>query len=106
MSADFLSLAVREWPKRLAELEMMDVAERRVILLNRLADDWAERPPSHPVIAAGSTGTVPAAARVLKAVAEAPKGCVVLPGLDLNLDDRAWREIRDSAGEQHPQGGR
>lgn len=104
VSADFLSLAVREWPKRLAELEMMDAAERRVILLNRLADDWTERPPAHLVIAAGSTGTVPAAARVLKAVAEAPSGCVVLPGLDLNLDDRAWAEIKESAGEQHPQG--
>jgi len=74
VSADFLSLAVREWPRRLAELEMMDAAERRVVLLNRLADDWTARPPSHPVIAAGSTGTVPAAARVLKAVAEAPRG--------------------------------
>ncbi len=104
VSADFLALAANQWPERLAELGRMDATRRRVILLDRLAKEWADRPPQQPVIAAGSTGTVPAAARVLKAVAEAPQGCVVLPGLDLNLDDRAWIEIKDSAGEQHPQG--
>ena len=36
----------------------------------------------YPVIAAGSTGTVPATARLLATIASLPNGAVVLPGLD------------------------
>jgi ATP-dependent helicase/nuclease subunit B len=52
------------------------------------------------LIAAGSTGTAPATRALLAAVAAAPQGCVVLPGLDQGLDDAAWAEV----GDQHPQG--
>jgi ATP-dependent helicase/nuclease subunit B len=98
-SAKFLGLAVEAWPKRLAELGLVDPAWRRATLLRRLAELWDREPPTQPVIAAGSTGTVPAAAEVLKAVARAPLGCVVLPGLDLDLDTGVW----DRLDEQHPQ---
>lgn len=101
-SAEFLGLAVEAWPKRLAELGLVDPAWRRATLLRRLAELWDREPPTQPVIAAGSTGTVPAAADVLGAVARAPLGCVVLPGLDLDLDDRVWDQI-DADNEQHPQ---
>ncbi|WP_122464466.1 double-strand break repair protein AddB [Brevundimonas lutea] len=99
-SAALLAIALETWPERLRELGLIDPAARRVTLLRRLADSWTERPPAHPVIAAGSTGTVPAAAAVLDAAARAPLGCVVLPGLDLDLADTAWARVED----QHPQG--
>ncbi|MFJ6025329.1 double-strand break repair protein AddB [Brevundimonas sp. NPDC092305] len=99
-SADFLSIAVEAWPQRLTELGLIDPQARRIALLKRLAESWTERPPQHPVFAAGSTGTVPAAAAVLGAVARAPRGAVILPGLDLDLDEAAWGEV----GDQHPQG--
>src|SRR5690606_9186908 len=38
-----------------------------------------------PVIAAGSTGSIPATAALLKAIADLPRGKVVLPGLDTSL---------------------
>lgn len=98
-SAEFLGLAVTAWPKRLAELGLVDPAWRRATLLRRLAELWDHTPPTQAVIAAGSTGTVPAAGDVLKAVARAPLGCVVLPGLDLDLDEEVW----DRLDEQHPQ---
>src|SRR5690606_3358251 len=98
-SARFLGLAVEAWPKRLAALGLVDPAWRRAALLRRLAEAWDARPPQAPVIAAGSTGTVPAAADVLAAVARAPQGVVVLPGLDLDLDPAVWALIDD----QHPQ---
>ncbi len=98
-SARFLGLAVEAWPKRLEALGLVDPAWRRATLLRRLAEAWDARPPQAPVIAAGSTGTVPAAADVLKAVARAPQGVVVLPGLDLDLAADAWDHIDD----QHPQ---
>lgn len=98
-SARFLGLAVEAWPKRLEALGLVDPAWRRATLLRRLAEAWDERPPQQPVIAAGSTGTVPAAADVLAAVARSPQGVVVLPGLDLDLADGVWDRIDD----QHPQ---
>ena len=99
-SADVLRIALEAWPARLVELGLIDVADRRVRLLDALTDQWTRHPPRHPLIAAGSTGTAPATARLLKAIASAPKGLVVLPGLDLNLADKAWAQV----GDQHPQG--
>ncbi len=46
-----------------------------------------------PTIIAGSTGANRATARLIAAIARAPQGAVVLPGLDLDLDDRAWAMI-------------
>ena len=46
-----------------------------------------------PTIIAGSTGANRATARLIAAIARAPQGAVVLPGLDLNLDDRSWAMI-------------
>lgn len=103
-TAAFLAVAVEEWPRRLDELGLSDPAARRVALLRRLAEAWDARPPAHPVMAAGSTGTVPAAAAVLGAAARAPQGCVVLPGLDRDLAQDAWDQIAGDDGEQHPQG--
>ncbi|MES2835060.1 MAG: double-strand break repair protein AddB [Pseudomonadota bacterium] len=98
-SAEFLGLAARAWPERLAELGLVDPAWRRAKLLRLLADRWAESPPQHPVIAAGSTGTAPAAADVLAAVARAPLGCIVIPGLDTRMAETVW----DQVDWQHPQ---
>lgn len=100
-SARFLGLAVEAWPKRLEAMGLVDPAWRRARLLRLLAEAWTERPPIQTVIAAGSTGSAPAAADVLAAVAGAPRGCVVLPGLDFDLDDRVWDQLDHS--EQHPQ---
>jgi ATP-dependent helicase/nuclease subunit B len=99
-SADFLRIALDAWPRRLRELGLIDVAERRVRLLRALKDQWTDNPPTTPLIAAGSTGTAPATADLLAVVAQAPLGAVVLPGLDLELADKAWAAV----DEQHPQG--
>jgi ATP-dependent helicase/nuclease subunit B len=100
ISVDVLGLALEAWPRRLAELGLIDVAARRVKLLRALAEKWRADPPSGPLIAAGSTGTAPANADLLAVIAGLPRGAVVLPGLDLELADDAWAEV----GEQHPQG--
>jgi len=100
VSARFLRAALEAWPARLAELGLIDPAARRVRLLRALAAKWADRPPEGPMLAAGSTGTAPANADLLKLIAALPRGAVVLPGLDTELAEDAWREV----GEQHPQG--
>ncbi len=100
VSRDFLEATLTAWPLRLGALGVADVSERRVRLLRRLAERWTEAPPQGVLVAAGSTGTAPATRDLLIAVAKAPRGCVVLPGLDQDLADRAWAKV----DVQHPQG--
>ncbi|HXA38608.1 MAG TPA: double-strand break repair protein AddB [Phenylobacterium sp.] len=100
ISRQFLEAALADWPERLRALGVIDVSERRVRLLRRLAERWTEAPPRGVIVAAGSTGTAPATRDLLIAIAAAPQGCVVLPGLDRNLADKAWAKV----DVQHPQG--
>jgi ATP-dependent helicase/nuclease subunit B len=100
ISREFLEAALLEWPRRLATLGVVDVSQRRVALLRRLAERWTEDPPQGVLLAAGSTGTAPATADVLAVIARAPLGAVVLPGLDESLAQAAWANV----DEQHPQG--
>ena len=95
----FLAIIMDQWPAHLAEKNMMDPWERRSALLEALAGQWAAEPPAHPVIAAGSTGSVPATRDLLATIARLPQGAVVLPGLDMEADDETWEAI----GPTHPQ---
>jgi len=91
-SLEFLQIARQAWPAHLAEIQRIEPADRR----DRLIEAEAARLTAHhdgPVIAAGSTGSMPATAKFLRAVAALPQGAVVLPGLDTDLDDDAWQLI-------------
>lgn len=96
----FLEIVTHHWPRLLAAEGAMDSAERRSKLLDAQADLWTRRPPQGPVIAAGSTGTVPATARLLRVVGRLPQGCVVLPGLEVTMTDSAW-DVLDATHPQH-----
>jgi ATP-dependent helicase/nuclease subunit B len=111
-SLEFLRIARKIWPEHLKEIGRIEPAERR----DRLIEAEAARLTAHhegPVIAAGSTGSMPATAKFLTAVAGLKLGAVVLPGLDTDLDDEAWQTIggvRDAQGRftsqpssNHPQ---
>ena len=109
ITLDFLNIAIEQWPKILAECNLVDKARRQVALIEAQSRRLQDGTLSGPVIAIGSTGTNRATARLLGAIARAPKGAVVLPGLDLDLDDRAWAMIagdleqNSEASFTHPQ---
>lgn len=98
ITLDFLKILTSVWPQVLAAEGCLDPADRRNRLLRAQADLWQAAPPG-PVLAAGLTGSVPAAADLLAVVARLPEGRVVLPGLDRSLDADSW----DALGETHPQ---
>ncbi|MEO3427643.1 double-strand break repair protein AddB [Pelagibius sp. CAU 1746] len=103
ITLEFLTIVTEEWPKILEALGCIGPAERRRRLAELQAAAWARRPPADPVIAAGSTGSIPATAELLKTVAGLPQGAVLLPGLDLESDAETWNEIRRDPS--HPQHG-
>lgn len=96
---EFLKILTDIWPEVLQSRGVIDNAARRNMLLAAQEKLWRQNPPAHPVIAAGSTGTVPAARALLALVAHLPKGELVLPGLDTGMEDESWEGI----GEDHPQ---
>src|ERR1700676_3220598 len=89
---DFLKIAREFWPAFLAETNRIEPAARRDLLIDAEAERLT-RQSDGPVIAAGSTGSMPSTAKFLQAVAALPQGAVVLPGLDTDLDDVAWQLI-------------
>ena len=95
----FLSIVTEHWPKVLAAEGAIDPAERRNRVLEAQASLWRAQPPAHPVVAAGSTGSIPATGDLLALVARLERGRVVLPGLDRDTGDDAWETLAPS----HPQ---
>ncbi|MFO1088830.1 MAG: double-strand break repair protein AddB [Hyphomicrobiales bacterium] len=89
----FLQIVRDEYPRRLAARGRIGAYDHQRRTLTRLARLFEEQPPTHPVIAAGSTGSMPATATLLKAIALCANGAVVLPGLDRTLEEPAWQAL-------------
>jgi ATP-dependent helicase/nuclease subunit B len=98
---EFLTILTDNWPSILASEGVLDPTQRRNLLLDTQAALWRDKPPGDLVIAAGSTGSIPATADLLKVIAEMPGGMLVLPGLDTDADDGIWEALEPT----HPQYG-
>jgi ATP-dependent helicase/nuclease subunit B len=112
LTLEFLKIAAEFWPARLQELSRMSAAGHRNALLATQAQRFALSVPRGPVIVAGSTGSIPATAALMKAIVGLDQGALVFPGLDLGLSDEVWSLIRatdpalaDAAAVSHPQYG-
>jgi ATP-dependent helicase/nuclease subunit B len=109
ITLNFLSIAIKEWPQILAGRRCVDKAHRQAALIDAQCRRLEEGAFESPVIAIGSTGTNRATARLLAAIAGAPNGAIVLPGLDLDLDAHAFAMIagdsdcKIEASFTHPQ---
>jgi ATP-dependent helicase/nuclease subunit B len=101
----FLKIAREYWPAALQERGKIEPAEQRDTLIAAEARRLAAA--KGPVIAAGSTGSIPATATLLDTIAKLPHGVLVLPGLDTDLDEATWRMIASDADVEvshgHPQ---
>ncbi|MBU6298259.1 MAG: double-strand break repair protein AddB [Alphaproteobacteria bacterium] len=96
---EFLALIQTQWPALLEAEGCVNPATHRNESLRALAKRLQDAAPDRPIIAAGSTGSIPATADLLGVIARLPKGAVVLPGLDRSLDDESWDRIDPG----HPQ---
>ena len=104
ITLEFLKIAVAQWPAHLAERNLIDGTERRAKLIEAEVARLAAGRANGPVIAIGSTGTNRATAHLLAAIAGSPNGAVVLPGLDRELDEAAWRLIAGENFDGHDSG--
>ncbi len=100
----FLEIVTQAWPAHLAEQGRLSSVGRRNALIRAEALRLAAAQPQGPVIVAGVTGSIPATVELMRAVARLPKGAIVLPALDTELDTASWDEIAPTHPE-HPQYG-
>ena len=83
ITRNFLEIATKAWPVHLAEHGLTDPAIRRDALIRAEAARLDNAGSKAPVIAAGSTGSVPATAELMAAIARLPNGVI-----DTSLNDR------------------
>ena len=98
---DFLEIVQKQLPAKMAEMNKIGASDHRNRLMQAHTRFLTEGKATGPVIAAGSTGSIPATAQLLSCIADMENGAVVLPGLDVHLDDDSW----NSLPENHPQFG-
>ena len=96
---DFLEIISRKYPQELALENASDAVTYRNKTILDLCKNWKENPPNYPIIAAGSTGSQPATAQLLKTIANLSQGMVILPPLDKEMNEKEWEQIADT----HPQ---
>jgi ATP-dependent helicase/nuclease subunit B len=101
LTIEFLKLITARWPAELDRLGLIDPAHHRNLLLDAETASLTGDIPKNPIIAAGSTGSIPATAALLATISRLPNGAVVLPGLDLILDEDSFL----AAPHSHPQYG-
>lgn len=108
VTLEFLQIVTAHWPAMLEERDRSNPVAHRNAMLAAEAARLRARAGGGPVIAAGSTGSIPATARLLATIAGLDNGAVVLPGLDKRLDERGWNAVGDAAEPSafgHPQAG-
>ena len=93
VTLEFLGIVTDAWPKFLEERDRSNPAAHRSALIRSEAARLQRNPPAGPVIAAGSTGSIPATAELLAVIARLPGGAIVLPGLDRTLDEASFQAI-------------
>ncbi len=99
----FLTIVADSWPKIEASLGTLGPATRRRMLLEQQRLAWERSENNAPVIIAGSTGSIPAVANLIKTIAQLPNGRIVLPGLEQHHSEERWGIISDDPS--HPQFG-
>lgn len=99
LTLNFLNIITTHWPKILEEKGVVEPYTRHHQLVEGILSRWDRYPSHHPILAAGSTGTMPATFKLLEAIAHLPQGMVILPGLDVSLGEEEAKELSSC----HPQ---
>lgn len=115
LTGEFLRIASGYWPARLTELHRSSPSLHRNEAIRAEARRVARLGTAHPMIVAGSTGSIPATADLIAAIHGLDSGAIVLPGLDFHMGDSDWQmagavssegtKSTDPASRSHPQYG-
>lgn len=96
---EFIKILAEYWPEILSSMEKIDSVDRRNRLIRSYKNFLDLTRPDDLMIVAGSTGSVPASAELMHSLSRLPNGCVILSGMDTDLDEKSWASLN----EDHPQ---
>lgn len=96
----FLDIALTYWPEKLRELRASDPVAYRIAHIDAMTARFEAQPPQRPIVAAGTTGTIPAVRALLKRLAALPQGCLLLPPIPIS--DTADAALWSALGPTHP----
>ncbi len=99
ITIEFLNIIIQSLPHILNEEKLCNPSEYRNNLLKIKGEQLFKRTFPHPIIAAGTMGSIPATAAFLSQIVQQPNSCLILPGLDKDLDPESWQSLEES----HPQ---
>ena len=95
LTLDVLKLAREEWPAVRDARGLSEPSHHRDMMIAAEAERL-KRGTETFVVAAGSTASMPSTALLLGTIATLPNGAVVLPGLDIDLDDASWKLLGEA----------
>jgi ATP-dependent helicase/nuclease subunit B len=96
LTRKFLSIVMQSWPEYLAQRGEIGPSAYRSRLAELRGHALMKQASTGPVIAAGSTGSIPATARLLRVIGRLENGAVVLPGVDLELPNEVFAQLSGS----------
>lgn len=88
----FLDIITQSWPRILQEQGMIDMADRRIRLIDSYIHDLSLKRESC-VLVAGLDGGLPVVRRLLRTVDTLPNGCIFVQGVDFSLSDADVRHL-------------
>lgn len=86
----------KSWPEFLAQKNYVSYTAYRELLLKTLATLWQKNPPNHPIIIAGTTGSIHSTAAFIQSILTLPHIMVILPDLDTHIEEDGWQLIGPS----------
>ncbi|MEN0001636.1 MAG: double-strand break repair protein AddB [Pseudomonadota bacterium] len=105
----FLSVVRDQWPLVLRSLERVDPAVRRTMLLDAERSRIEASASDAPFAVIGSTGTIPATARLIETIAKRASGAVILPGYNRHMSTAVRQALESddnlASAIGHPQFG-
>ena len=99
----FLDILRVHWPNILAQMNLMDPAQRRHQLICARATYWQSSSKLGKIIIAGSTGSILATRALMRAVLASKMGELILPALDQESPEKVWQVVAEDPN--HPQYG-
>ena len=95
----FLKIITTTWPKILKENNMMAAGLHKNNIISLAADLWRKQNTDQTIVLAGVTVNYKSIRKLTETIMNLKNGAVYLYGLDKNMDDEDWEEVK----EEHPQ---
>lgn len=99
-SLTFLDIIRTAWPNILKERGKIDVADRRVRLINQLTNRIQSCAINTPIILAGFDGSMPAVNRLIKALIKKDNALILLDCFNEKLTEEDWENIHANHYQQ------